>query len=120
MRLFLATKFAVALALLTVTGCASGVGPNQLLAPTATALATERPEFAATPRATKAPAPTKTPRAGAFYRPPGWDGHTDVDCADFDTQAHAESFFKGTGGTTSHDPYLLESNHDGVACESLP
>jgi hypothetical protein len=121
MRLSLATKFAVAVAILTVTGCVSGANPNQLLAPTATPLATEPPEFATdSPKATKVPAPTKTPRTGSFYRPPGWDGHSDVDCADFDTQAHAESFFKGTGGSRSNDPYHLDSNHDGVACESLP
>ena len=55
-----------------------------------------------------------------FYTPPGWDGHSDVDCGDFDTRAHAQSFFLGTGGSTTNDPYRLDADHDGQACESLP
>src|SRR4051794_12643128 len=38
----------------------------------------------------KATAPQK-PRGG-FYKPSGWDGSSDVDCPDFDTHAHAQSF----------------------------
>lgn len=57
---------------------------------------------------------------GAYYTPPGWDGVSDVDCADFDTHAHAQSFFIGTGGTTGHDLYRLDGDHDGRACEALP
>jgi hypothetical protein len=33
-----------------------------------------------------------------FYTPPGWDGYSDVDCADFQTHTQAQSFFIGTGG----------------------
>jgi hypothetical protein len=55
----------------------------------------------------------------AFYAPPGWDGHSDVDCADFDTHAHPQSFFVGTGGSKTYDPYRLDGDHDGLACESL-
>ena len=121
----MATRFHVGLvlafAVLAVAACTSATSPKQLVAPgAATPLRTEPPELApATPKATPTPKPAATV-SGSYYKPPGWDDRSDVDCADFDTQAHAESFFKGTGGTTSHDPYHLDSNHDGVACESLP
>jgi micrococcal nuclease len=63
--------------------------------------------------------PTSTVQTGSFYRPPGWDGTSDVNCKDFDTHAHAQSFFKGTGGSTTNDPYALDGDHDGTACETL-
>lgn len=58
--------------------------------------------------------------SAAFYRPPGWDGVSDVDCSDFKTHAQAQSFFIGTGGSRTNDPYRLDADHDGQACESLP
>jgi hypothetical protein len=77
-----------------------------------------------TPNATPIAAPKATPKPTAkpasYFKPAGWDGYSDVDCPDFDTHAHAQSFFKGTGGTTSNDPYRLDRDHDGVACETLP
>lgn len=57
---------------------------------------------------------------GSFYKPPGWDGVSDVNCKDFDTHAHAQSFFIGTHGSTTNDPYGLDGDHDGNACETLP
>jgi uncharacterized membrane protein YgcG len=60
------------------------------------------------------------PPSGSFYTPPGWDGHSDVDCPDFQTHAQAQSFFVGTGGSRSNDPARLDADHDGLACESLP
>jgi len=57
---------------------------------------------------------------GSFYKPPGWDGVSDVNCSDFDTHKHAQSFFKGTGGSKSNDPYGLDRDHDGSACDTLP
>jgi micrococcal nuclease len=57
---------------------------------------------------------------GSFYKPPGWDGVSDVNCKDFDTRAHAQSFFVGTHGSRSNDPYGLDGDHDGKACETLP
>ena len=74
------------------------------------------------PRATVKPRPKPKPTAKStsFYKPPGWDGYSDVDCPDFDTHALAQSFFKGTGGSPSNDPYRLDADHDGIACESLP
>ena len=41
----------------------------------------------------------------------------DRDCADFSTQAEAQAFFNATG---PGDPHKLDSDGDGVACESLP
>lgn len=68
------------------------------------------------------PGPTRAPvstGSTAFYTPPGWDGNSDVDCADFDTHAHPQSFFVGTVGSKTYDPYRLDGDHDGLACESL-
>lgn len=42
----------------------------------------------------------------------------DVDCKDFATRSAAQSFFLGHGGPRS-DPYGLDADHDGLACESL-
>jgi hypothetical protein len=44
---------------------------------------------------------------------------TDYDCADFSSQAAAQSFYLGHGGPAS-DPYHLDADGDGVACESNP
>jgi hypothetical protein len=80
------------------------------------------PKPTATPKLDTTPRPTATPKvsSGSFYKPPGWDGTSDVDCKDFDTHAHAQSFFIGTGGSTTNDPYRLDGDHDGKACETLP
>src|SRR5690349_9728945 len=43
----------------------------------------------------------------------------DVNCTDFSNQAAAQSFFLSHGGPTS-DPYGLDADGDGIACESLP
>lgn len=43
----------------------------------------------------------------------------DYDCSDFSTQADAQSFFLSHGGPSS-DPYGLDADGDGVACESNP
>ena len=43
----------------------------------------------------------------------------DRDCSDFSTQAAAQSFFLSAGGPYS-DPHSLDSDGDGIACESLP
>jgi hypothetical protein len=44
---------------------------------------------------------------------------TDYNCSDFATQAAAQSFFLANGGPSS-DPYGLDADHDGIACESNP
>jgi hypothetical protein len=43
----------------------------------------------------------------------------DYNCSDFATQAAAQSFFLAHGGPSS-DPYGLDADHDGIACESNP
>ena len=122
--------------LLVVTACGgTSSSPNPLVdIPGTTVTPAATPSAAPTPLATEPVATsTITPTAAstavlsaaptttaAFYKPAGWDGVTDLDCGDFDTHAHAQSFFVGTGGTTSNDPYRLDQNHDGNACESLP
>ncbi|MFF9624060.1 excalibur calcium-binding domain-containing protein [Streptomyces griseosporeus] len=40
----------------------------------------------------------------------------DVDCSSFTYQEDAQSVFRGTPG----DPYRLDEDNDGVACEWLP
>ncbi len=52
-----------------------------------------------------------TAQAGAFR---------DRDCSDFDTQRQAQRWFKRHGGTRKYDPWNLDSDNDGKACESLP
>lgn len=42
----------------------------------------------------------------------------DVNCSDFDTQAEAQAFFEAHD--PANDPYGLDADGDGVACESLP
>jgi hypothetical protein len=94
--------------------------PSASIKPNATAQPTPKPTPKPTAKPTPKPTPRPTSRPASYYKPPGWDGYSDVDCPDFDTHAHAQSFFKGTGGTTSNDPYGLDRDHDGSACETLP
>jgi hypothetical protein len=110
------------------------VTASRLLAATLVAFAVVGCSGAADSRSTPGsatPQPTRdvpTPLAtegravvgGSFYKPPGWDGVSDVNCKDFDTRAHAQSFFVGTHGSRSNDPYGLDGDHDGKACETLP
>lgn len=42
---------------------------------------------------------------------------TDMDCGDFATQAEAQAFFVAAG---AGDPHSLDSDGDGLACESNP
>lgn len=57
--------------------------------------------------------------ANGYPAPPGWDGTSDLDCPDFATHAQAQAFFIQHGGPAS-DPFRLDGDHDGQACESLP
>lgn len=41
----------------------------------------------------------------------------DYDCGDFSTQAEAQQVYEEAG---PGDPYRLDRDHDGVACETLP
>lgn len=115
----------VAIGLLLVTLAACGGGstqpanvvdeqtPRVTIEATPTGLATEPIPPTGQP---SSEAPTG---AAGYYTPPGWNGTSDVDCSDFDTREHAQSFFLGTGGTTTNDPHRLDQDHDGEACESL-
>ena len=40
-------------------------------------------------------------------------------CSDFDTQQEAQEQFEADGGP-EEDPHNLDSDGDGIACESLP
>jgi uncharacterized lipoprotein len=40
-------------------------------------------------------------------------------CSDFDTQEEAQEQFEADGGP-EEDPHNLDSDDDGIACESLP
>jgi hypothetical protein len=42
----------------------------------------------------------------------------DYDCSDFKTQKQAQTFFKKHH--PRQDPYRLDADHDGIACERLP
>lgn len=43
----------------------------------------------------------------------------DYDCSDFSTQAQAQKVYVDAGGPAS-DPYRLDADDDGKACDSLP
>ena len=43
----------------------------------------------------------------------------DYDCSDFSTQSQAQKVYVDAGGPAS-DPYRLDADHDGRACDSLP
>jgi hypothetical protein len=61
----------------------------------------------------RAPVPTSTP----FRRAPLTGG--DVDCNDFETHRQAQTFYEDAGGP-DRDPYRLDRDRDGIACEALP
>ena len=117
---------AVGIVVAILVGGCSGAGPAPLLGEPTSApsvgespLATEA-EASLSPEGTKKPAPPPTKKPATYYKPPGWNGVSDVNCKDFDAHAHAQSFFKGTGGTKANDPYGLDGDHDASACELLP
>lgn len=51
--------------------------------------------------------------------PPSDEPFVDRNCSDFDTQPEAQAFFIAEGGP-EEDPHELDSDGDGIACESLP
>jgi len=44
----------------------------------------------------------------------------DKDCSDFATHEEAQSYFESKGGSPTNNVDRLDSDHDGIACESLP
>jgi micrococcal nuclease len=105
------------LCLVAIATMAVGCSPSPAAAPTGVPQPVVQTNATATPLAVEQQA---TPKSGNYYQPPGWDGVSDVNCKDFDSHAHAMSFFRGTGGSTSNDPYGMDGDHDGNACETLP
>lgn len=67
------------------------------------------------PTSTPVASPTPTTPPGLLYDPFG----PDRDCGDFPTHAQAQAFFLAAGGPAA-DPHRLDSDGDGLACESLP
>ena len=91
-------------------------------APTATATAAPQPTPTPVPQPTDTPVPTSTatPTATAVafdtkYDPAG----PDRNCSDFDTWSEAQAFYKAAGGPET-DRHRLDSDRDGIACETLP
>ena len=80
-----------------------------LTAPRATPMSTTPP---ATPTSTTPPA---TPTPTLLYDPNG----PDRNCGDFDNWRQAQDFYLAAGGPET-DRHRLDSNRDGVACESRP
>jgi hypothetical protein len=58
-------------------------------------------------------AKTQTAVAGSLSYPGAYD------CEDFSSQGEAQAFYEENGGPWS-DPYFLDEDNDGVACEWLP
>jgi len=67
-----------------------------------------------TPVGTATPLPTATPTPAPSACGPC--AATDCNCADFSTQAEAQACLEAFPG----DPFNLDGDNDGVACESLP
>ena len=89
--------------------------PTATPTPTATATATLVP---ATPTPTPEPTATPTPTLDTVelkYDPAG----PDRNCSDFDMWAEAQAFYEAAGGPET-DRHRLDSDRNGVACESLP
>ena len=86
--------------------------------PTPTAATTAPTPTPAVQNPTPAPREaTPTPVSstpGTKYDPDG----PDRDCSDFDTWAEAQAFYEAAGGPES-DPHKLDSDDNGIACESL-
>ena len=92
--------------------------------PTATATKTPTATATKTPTATptKTPTATATHTATATATPPDLVGAcgtcalTDCNCSDFATHAQAQTCFNADPS----DPFGLDGDNDGIACESLP
>src|SRR5581483_12468774 len=101
--------------------------PTNALAVSATAtfgVATPTPTPAPTitTNAVPSPTPSQTPSgsgtpSAALPTPTATVGS--VNCSGFATWAEAQAFFLAHGGPTQ-DPFGLDGDHDGIACESLP
>jgi beta-lactamase superfamily II metal-dependent hydrolase len=69
-----------------------------------------------TPTVSPTPAPTPTPTPPSLLDICGPCAATDCNCSDFDTQAEAQACLDAD----PTDPFNLDGDNDGIACESLP
>ena len=96
-----------------------GLPPFALVPESGAPVSASRPQPTAPPRpqptAPPAPQPTTPPRPQPSAPPP--TQRVDYDCAQFPTQADAQAFFDSIGGSASYDPYDLDRDDDGYACE---
>src|SRR5687768_13885008 len=72
-------------------------------------------------------APTQAQEVSSQAAPPlRYDpAGPDRDCRDFETWEEAQAFYLAAGGpatrdTRDRDPHRLDTDFDGIACESLP
>jgi len=84
--------------------------PTPITGASPTATATPSP----TPTASPTPSPTATPTATVPACGPC--AATDCDCGDFSTQAQSQACLEAYPS----DPFNLDGDSDGIACESLP
>jgi hypothetical protein len=104
-----ATHTATATATATHTATATATATH-----TATATATATHTATATATATHTATATATP--GGLVAACGTCALTDCNCSDFSTQAQAQTCLNADPS----DPFGLDGDNDGVACESLP
>jgi cell division septation protein DedD len=88
--------------------------PNTSVTPVPTATPTPTPPQ--TPTSTPTPAVTASPAPPSLVGACGSCALTDCNCSDFATQAQAQACLNAD----SSDPFGLDGDSDGVACESLP
>ena len=69
----------------------------------------------APPSSSSAPAPPPTARPQAPAAP-----FADKNCGDFQTQPQAQAFYAAAARPDNPDPHRLDSDGDGIVCESLP
>jgi competence protein ComEC len=69
-----------------------------------------------TPTVSPTPAPTPTPTPPSLLDICGPCAASDCNCSDFDTQAEAQACLDAD----PTDPFNLDGDNDGIACESLP
>ncbi len=67
-----------------------------------------------------APAPSPIPPADTATPKPAVVPGVDKDCKDFKTHAEAQAYFEAGGGSSTNNFDRLDSDGDGIACESLP
>jgi len=90
------------------TACAVMAGPSDLDDETVSDSAPGAPAAPGRPIGRRTGQPV-------LYDPNG----PDRDCGDFRTWAEAQDFYEAAGGP-ERDPHRLDTDRDGIACESLP